>query len=225
MGRRTTKTHNAFPESEGVKPMTETNSKTPMAQWSLDEHKPVLSVDRTYIAEAASKRADREVLTPDQLTQVEATLSSRLQSMSIPMLIDKCINELVDEVTGNASDIKTYEDWQNAGFTMIWSIYTPEADLLPIEEWPLDLRAPEGVPDGTYKVLSRNGDTVGIGTGAIIKGGKFDPTSTEMATLQAAALSLGLHPISAKDTGVYRRYIERYTLDEETGHLLVRLGS
>ena len=200
--------------------------ETGMVEWSAEENTPVLVLDREYIIDALCERPDFDDLSAEQLTQIEENLPSKLIANSVYSFINSAINELTDEVTGRPPTLKTYGDWKKkAGFTMTWSIYTADHNELPIDHWPLDLSAPEGITDGVYRIRNYYGDTVGIGTGAIVSDGKFEPVSTERATLQAAALAHGLSPISAKEVGLHHHFIEKYEWDARRGCLDVHLGS
>ena len=200
-------------------------TETGMVEWSAEEHNPVLVLDREYIIDALCERLDFDDISAEQLTQIETKLPGKLIANDARSGINSAINELTDEVTGRSPTLKTYGDWQKAGFTMTWGIYTADHNEFPIDHWPLDLSAPEGISDGVYRISNYHGAAVGIGTGAIVRDGKFEPVSTERATLQATALARGLSPISAKEVGLHHHFIEKYEWDARQRCLEVHLGS
>ena len=200
--------------------------ETGMVEWSAEEHTPVLVLNREYIIDALCERRDFDDLSAEQLTQIESDLPRKLIENDVRSGINAAIKEVTDEVTGTTPpSLKTYGDWKRAGFAMIWSIYAADHNDFHIDHWPLDLSAPEGISDGVYRISNYYGDTVGIGTGAIVRDGKFEPFSTERATLQAAALARGLSPISAKEVGLHHHFIEKYEWDARQRCLEVHLGS
>ena len=96
----------------------------------------------------------------------------------------------------------TQADWNALDHHMEWSIRDRESaaefdDENHPEEtddqfWArydqvlLDLRAPEGVADGVYEVQFDYVNLQGIGRGAVVRNGRFEPRAAADAALEAA---------------------------------------
>ena len=109
---------------------------------------------------------------------------------------------------------------------MQWSMYKSTEDI-PIEEWELDLSAPETVPDGTYDVIAS--PTVckpARASGVVVKDGKFDLYPTMDAVEQAARRSLVNDRWMKDMKGDFDWvYIEALKFDPETQTFEASLGS
>lgn len=198
--------------------------------WAAQENAPVLVVDRNYIISALQERQDFEQMDFDRLDQIEAGLSQKMAARGVYEAVNATIADVANQLSG--IEIKTFKDWEEAGFVMRWSIFGEHPDDFEYEDWPLDFSAPEGVPDGAYQVQI----TTRHGTGtsgkiadsyAQIVNGKFDPYHTERACLEAVTASYGMLPaqVLSKGRGLDHIFIERFRFDEETGMLIVSVGS
>ena len=130
----------------------------------------------------------------------------------------------------------TEADWSALDHHMVWSIRDREsAAQFDAEDPPgetdeefwarydrvlLDLSAPAGVADGVYEVRFDYLRLRGIGQGAVVKNGRFDPRSAADAALQAACDAFMTTPDHLDHV-----FIEHWEYDPETGQLIVDLGS
>ena len=125
------------------------------------------------------------------------------------------------------TEIKTYGDWRNAGFAMVWSIFKDYPEDDDINAAILDFSAPEGLPNGEYRIRHEGYGRTGDSIGAIVRDGEFEPISTEVAVLRAVALTYGLDPVAVEEgrEGLDYRFIESFRWNEESGYLEVGIGS
>ena len=135
----------------------------------------------------------------------------------------------------------TQGDWRDAGFTMVWSITDRESYRVfdegshpdresfcaAFDAVELDLSAPEGVEDGTYRVYHEGYSGRGWCYGVVIKDGHFVPEPTERVVLCAVANSYGVDPVRVREgkSGLDHRYIEKFRWDAERDALEVVTGS
>ncbi len=137
---------------------------------------------------------------------------------------------------------ETRETWKARKLPMQWSIYSGTPGDLTMDT-PMDLSAPEGVPDGIYTVVNHSnigaefaekttiqeGFTVGIGEahGLEIQNGRFVPEPTARACFEALCISQGIDP-SLVPQGVQvsdHIFIEEFDFDPESRKFIVGLGS
>ncbi len=139
----------------------------------------------------------------------------------------------------------TIGNWDDKNYRMSWSIYDQKsyaefeakpyttrqqsrADYMQIL---LDLRAPEGTPDGIHKVQHRSGwtgmPTPGVSVGVIVRDGRFLPDPTEATVYEAVCKSYAIPEaaILARQDVINHVFIESFEWDPEWGGLLVHTGS
>lgn len=143
--------------------------------------------------------------------------------------------------TANAQN-ETIGTWKEHATPMRWSIYdreswqayatgsydTREESIAAYRNIKLDLKAPEGVPNGIYTVVNHSiWDTVGEATGAEVRDGYFVPGPTARACFEALCNSDGVTPEDVKNgvSEVCHVFIEDFTYDPGTGKIVVGLGS
>lgn len=201
------------------------------AEWSRQEHRPSLIIDREYIVDALCERSDYAEMDWTVLSKIEEELSDIMLSRGVYHAINAAIADLANHLMG-APDIRTYKDWAEAGFVMVWSIYDTQSIHLNVEDWQLDFSVPEGVSDGVYPVRYRSAQGVGTSGNlpnsyAKIVDGKFVPYFTEKACLEAVMASYGRVPAMARSRGlsIDHIYIEGFRFDEDAGTLEVTVGS
>lgn len=145
----------------------------------------------------------------------------------------------------------TIGEWREKGFIMVWSIWNrdseeeyftwadssgsrfrtdPESamkeDHTRYRAIELDLRAPEGCPDGIFPIL-HNGTTEGRSGGVIVRDGQFIPDNIAQAAAEAVCASYG----TTKDEVITGRrainhvFIEGFTWIPALGALEVHTGS
>lgn len=135
----------------------------------------------------------------------------------------------------------TQGEWKAAGFAMVWSITDRESCRVfdecfypnhesfceAFDAVELDLSAPDGLEDGTYRVYHKGRSGRGWGKRVVVSDGHFDPVPTERAVLNAVAASYGLDPVNVLEgkAGLDYRYIESLRWDAECGALDVVTGS
>ena len=142
--------------------------------------------------------------------------------------------------TANAQN-ETIGTWKEHGSPMGWSIYdreswrayqagsydTREERIAAQDNINLDLKAPEGAPDGIYTVVNHSIWGVGEATGAEVRDGHFVPGPTAKACFEALCRSDGVDPQDVINgvSGVCHIFIEDFTYDPGTGKMMVGLGS
>ena len=139
----------------------------------------------------------------------------------------------------------TVGEWDSKNYKMQWSIYDRESynafDDKPYttkEQWKtsydaivLDLRAPDGTPDGIHKVRHRSGwqdmPQEGVSVGALVKNGLFLPDPTQATVFEAVCKSYNVPDTSirARLDVIDHVYIEKFKWDPEWGGLEVTTGS
>ena len=133
-----------------------------------------------------------------------------------------------------------YGEWTEADFTMHWSIYLGDYGVVTevdgveakepmgeylldfdMNEWELDLRAPDDVQDGSYQIRY-NGEV--SASGALVEDGLFVPVATERACLEAVC---GYYGVFVEDAvgSIDHLFIEDFEYDEGTGVIEVYVGS
>ena len=91
-------------------------------------------------------------------------------------------------MTSQDLDNMTYQQWIDMNLPIRWSIYKEKNE--DISDYILDLKAPGNAPDGCYDVMFDYLDNkYGIGKGAIVKNGFFEPVSTANAVHEAVVAS------------------------------------
>ena len=143
--------------------------------------------------------------------------------------------------TANAQN-ETIGTWKEHGSPMHWEICdeeswrayqagayaTEEEDRAAYHRVKLDLRAPEGAPNGIYTVVNHSiWDTVGEATGAEVRNGYFVPGPTARACFEALCNSDGVTPEDVTNgvSEVCHVFIEDFTYDPGTRKMVVGLGS
>ena len=129
------------------------------------------------------------------------------------------------------------QQWTDLQLPMVWSVYgreslqayrnrSPEEQNHPTKlgEVELDLRAPQGLPDGTYTVRHYGG---GRSEGAIVLDGAFEPSNIANVCLEAVCASQGRDSgsVLAGDESIDEIFIEGFGYDPETNLLEVYTGS
>ena len=135
----------------------------------------------------------------------------------------------------------TNGEWRSLGVTMVWSIYDKDSyaafdklDHANHEDFCrahdailLDLRAPEGTPDGEHLLVCHLYPKEGKARGVTVKDGHFVPKPTEAAVLRAVCESDGAdaRKVKAGKERIDHVYIEVWLWDEERQALIVQTGS
>ena len=139
----------------------------------------------------------------------------------------------------------TQGEWRDQNYRMVWSIYDQqsydaysakphtnrEKSRADFREILLDLRAPEGTPDGIHKVRHSSGwkgmPKYGVSVGVIVKDGYFLPDPTEATIFVAVCKSYGISEssIQARHHVIDHVFIESIQWDSQWGGLLVITGS
>ncbi|MYC77277.1 hypothetical protein F4X10_16060 [Candidatus Poribacteria bacterium] len=128
-------------------------------------------------------------------------------------------------------------DWQKMNLPIVWEILANNmtkamCDITPLEEWDLDLNAPAGLSDGTYRVRKEAGDFRISRRGITIKNGKFEPRRTAIAIYEVARMNMGFKDLKPyKDGGSlgwdapFKRFVESLIWNEQGKYFVVSLGS
>lgn len=136
----------------------------------------------------------------------------------------------------------TIQDWRDARFHIRWSIYDresyeaykrriPFADReerrLAHGQIVLDLRAPEGAPDGIHTVYHVSRQGRGQSCGVIVRDGMFVPHPTQAAILEAVAKSYNVNPadIRAGRDSIHHIFVEDIAWNPSEGKIAVYMGS
>ena len=136
---------------------------------------------------------------------------------------------------------ETIGTWRERDLTMRWAIYdnetwqdyaagsydTREESIAAYRNIKLNLKAPEGAPDGLYNVVNYSVWGVGEASGAEIRDGYFVPEPTARACFEALCKSDRVHPQDVLDgvSSVCHIFIEELEYDPKTWKLIAGLGS
>ena len=145
----------------------------------------------------------------------------------------------------------TIGEWQDKGFIMMWSIFNRQSEE-EYEEWragnenrikadpesftheeqtaymaiELDLRAPEGCPDGMFPIL-HNGIIEGRSAGVLVRNGQFVPDNIAQAAAEAVCASFNTtkNEVITGRKALNHVFIEGFTWIPSLGVLEVHTGS